>query len=144
VATLRDLNACFIRREVRVEPYRRVRAEVYAARPLGPFEEGDIEEVVGDVVYLQTVDSLTEADGLFYLCPKCFAANGGPIGTHSVLNWFVGHVADDVDPKPGRWVPSGSGIDIITFIGPAAASVLLTSGCKAHYFVRNGAIEDLT
>lgn len=85
------------------------------------------------------VDSLAEADGVWFLCPKCYLANGGEIGTHHVLCWFVGKVPDDVAPRPGRWVPSGTGIDDLTFVGPAAASVLLTSGCQWHGYIRNGA-----
>jgi hypothetical protein len=84
------------------------------------------------------VDCLAEADGIQFLCPKCFAANGGAVRTHSVVCWFVGRVPDDYDPKPGRWNPSGAGIYDLTFIGPDAASVLLTSGCAWHGFVKNG------
>lgn len=79
-----------------------------------------------------------EADGVQFLCPKCFAANGGPVGTHLVICWFVGRVPDDETPGPGRWVPSGTGIDDLTFIGPNAASVLLQGGCGWHGFVRDG------
>ena len=86
------------------------------------------------------VETLAEADGVMFLCPKCYAANGGDVGTHRVLCWFVGKVSDHVDPRPGRWVPSGSGLDDLTFIGPAMASVLLTSGCQWHGFVRAGGI----
>jgi hypothetical protein len=80
------------------------------------------------------------AAGIMFLCPKCFAANGGKIGTHSVICWFVGKVPDDLNPKPGRWNPSGTGLDDLTFVGPGAASVLLTSpqGCGWHGFVKNG------
>jgi hypothetical protein len=85
---------------------------------------------------------LANAQGVLFLCPVCFKANGGPIGTHSVLCWFLERgVPDDRDPRPGRWIPGGTGIDDLTFVGPAAASVLLTSGCNAHFFVRAGAIE---
>lgn len=89
----------------------------------------------------EPVDALADADGLMLLCPKCFATNGGPVGTHSVLCWFVGRVPDDVDPKPGRWRPAGAGIDDLTFIGPGAASVLLTGGCGWHGYVRDGSAE---
>jgi len=85
----------------------------------------------------QYVDSVAEADGLMFLCPKCFKENGGKVGTHSVICWFK-HVPPHIDPKPGRWHPQGSTIDDITFVGPGAASVLLTSGCKWHGFVKNG------
>lgn len=82
--------------------------------------------------------SMADADGVVFLCPKCFAANGGPVGTHHVLCWFVGRVPDGESPGPGRWVPSGTGIDDLTFVGPNAASVQLTEGCRWHGFVRNG------
>lgn len=81
---------------------------------------------------------MSEADGIFFLCPKCYDANGGPVGTHSVLCWFVGQVPDNLIPKPGRWVPSGLGINDLSFVGPGAASILLTGGCGWHGFVRNG------
>lgn len=133
-----DLDACFLRREIKIEPIRRVKAAVYTARPSGPFTDADIEEIVGEQVYLPTVEKLAEADGVMYLCPLCFKNNGGAIGTHRVLNWFVGKVPDDVDPKPGRWNPSGTGLHDLTFVGPGAVSVLLTGGCGWHGFVSNG------
>lgn len=85
------------------------------------------------------VDTLAEAHGIYFMCPKCFADNGGPIGTHIVVCWFVGKVPDDVSPKPGRWVPSG-GYDDLSFVGPSSASVALSGGCNAHFFVMGGAI----
>ena len=88
------------------------------------------------------VDELAGADGIKFLCPKCFAENGGRVGTHSVICWFKGRVPDDLRPGPGRWNPSGTGIDDLTFVGPGAVSVLLTSGCNWHGFVRNGETVD--
>lgn len=84
------------------------------------------------------VSTVAEAHGVIFLCPKCFEANAGQVGTHSVLCWFVGKVADNVEPKPGRWIPGGTGLADLTFIGPGAASVLLLSGCGWHGFVKNG------
>jgi hypothetical protein len=87
------------------------------------------------------VDSLAEAHGVSFLCPKCFAANGGPVGTHTVICWFNDRgVPSDLDPKPGRWNPGGTGLHDLTFVGPGAASVLLQSptGCRWHGFVKNG------
>lgn len=83
--------------------------------------------------------AMAEADGVIFLCPKCFTANGGPMGTHSVICWFVGRVPATEQPGPGRWIPSGLGVDDLTFIGPGAASVQLTKGCQWHGFVRKGA-----
>jgi len=82
----------------------------------------------------------SEADGVSFLCPKCYDDPPvGPVGCHSIMCWFVGRVADDVTPGPGRWVPHGKIADL-TFIGPDAASVSITGGCAAHFYVRNGAI----
>lgn len=107
---LRELEAQFVRREV----------------------DGDGTE---RYVHVATV---AEADGVYFICPCCIAKLGSKIGAHSVLCWFVGKVPDDVDPKPGRWNPSGTTIDDLTFVGPGAASVLLQGGCGWHGFVNNG------
>ena len=86
------------------------------------------------------VDSLAEADGLIFLCPKCFAEKGDSIGVHSVICWFVGKVPDDLAPRPGRWTPSGTGLDDLTFVPPPdAVSVSLTGpGCGWHGFIKRG------
>jgi len=94
--------------------------------------------------------------GILFQCPKCAEGlergeetdEDGTVrhfvrGAHSILCWFTNpvnaeRVPDDADPKPGRWTFSGTSIDDITFIGPAAASVLLTGGCGWHGFVNNG------
>jgi hypothetical protein len=81
--------------------------------------------------------SLAKATGVMFLCPKCYQSNGGAVGTHRVICWFTG-VSLDIDPRPGRWNPGGTGVDDLTFVGPGSASVLLTSGCRWHGFVRDG------
>lgn len=84
------------------------------------------------------VDDIAEADGVMFQCPKCVNLQKG--GGHYVICWFV-NVPDNVEPKPGRWTPQGTGLDDLTFIPgtpPRAVSVLLTLGCKWHGFVRNG------
>jgi hypothetical protein len=85
--------------------------------------------------------TMEAADGVMFLCPKCFAANGGKAGTHEIICWFAGRVGDDLDPSPGRWNPSGTGIDDLTFVGPGAVSVLLLGGCRWHGFVTNGSAQ---
>lgn len=83
---------------------------------------------------------VADADGVMFLCPKCFALNNGKVGTHSVLCWFTGKVSDEVTPKPGRWNPVGETLNDLTFVPPGAISVLLTSpsGCGWHGFVKDG------
>lgn len=96
------------------------------------------------------VDSLAEADGVMFQCPKCAlqceAGTDGVRkffrGAHYVICWFVGKVPDDLDPKPGRWTPVGTGLDDITFMPgdpPRNVSVLLTGpGCGWHGHVVSG------
>lgn len=93
--------------------------------------------------------SLFGAQGVMFQCPKC--AEGKERGeedgrrfVHSVICWFktpigADPVPDDAFPKPGRWNPSGTSLDDLTFVEPGAVSVLLTGeGCGWHGFVRNG------
>ncbi len=135
-----DLQARFVRHEIRMEPRQFVKAAALAERPNGPYTNDDVEERVGPTEYIVDVDTLADADGVWFLCPKCFAANGGREGTHGVICWFVGKVPDDVAPKPGRWTPTGSGLHDLTFVPSAGRtqSVLLTAGCQWHGFVVNG------
>jgi len=84
------------------------------------------------------VSTLQEADGVKFLCPKCYAEIGSRPGVHSVICWFTGRVSDDVNPAPGRWNPQGTGLQDLTFVGPGACSVLLMGGCGWHGFVTNG------
>ena len=98
-------------------------------------------EVREDGVYHVTVQSLPEADGVMFLCPKCFAENAGPGGTHQVICWFEDRVPDDAAPGPGRWKPRGTGLEDLTFVpGKRSNSVLLIGGCAWHGFVTNGAV----
>lgn len=86
------------------------------------------------------VKTLGEADGVMFLCPKCFNKNQGAIGTHRVICWFVGKVPDDLRPGPGRWTPVGASLDDLTFVprGERSQSVLLLGGCGWHGFVTDG------
>ena len=135
-----DLEGRFVRYEVRVEARHFIKAAALAAKPDGPYVDEDVEERTGPVEYIPTVDTLAEADGVWFLCPKCFAANGGIVGTHAVLCWFVGKVPDAVDPKPGRWTPTGTDLGDLTFVPSEgrSQSVLLTSGCGWHGHVVRG------
>ena len=86
---------------------------------------------------IRFVDSIEEAQGIMFLCPKCFHNDRG---AHQVICWFRGKVPDDVTPGPGRWNPSGTGLDDLTFVPPGAVSVWLSGegGCGWHGFVVNG------
>ena len=95
------------------------------------------------------------AQGVQFQCPTCSQGletgggerNGEPRrfvkGAHYVICWFVEKVPDGLSPKPGRWTPSGTCIDDLTFVPgdpPRAVSMLMMNpdGCGWHRFVRDG------
>jgi hypothetical protein len=85
------------------------------------------------------VDDIHQAHGIRFLCPKCYGANGGAAGTHSVICWFEGRVPDHAQPGPGRWNPTGTGFEDLSFVpGKKSHSVLLIGGCAWHGFLKNG------
>lgn len=89
-----------------------------------------------DATHRRVVDALTDADGVIFLCPKCYAANGGSVGTYSIICWKPG-VAPEHLPGPARWPMTGASLADLTL----SPSVLIIGGCAAHFFVRGGAIE---
>jgi hypothetical protein len=99
-----------------------------------------------DAKNFRRVASIDEAHGVVFLCPKCFTANGGKVGTHSVICWSRSRGApDDIEPLPGRWAMNGTGIDDLTLDadvgGNGARSVLLLGGCSWHGFINSGHAE---
>jgi hypothetical protein len=85
------------------------------------------------------VDSIKDADGLWFLCPACYVANKGSKGTHALLCWSV-KVGQDVTPRPGRWQLVGTCIDDLTLVAAQSSIRLTDSPCKAHFYIRNGVI----
>lgn len=127
---LSELEPHFIRYKTWIDTWTRVRPD------------GTTHEFTGPREGSEYVDTLAEADGIMFLCPVCFKTNNGSIGTHSVICWFEDKVADDVEPKPGRWYPTGTGIDDLSFIPHNHSnSVLLLGGCGAHFFITLGEIK---
>lgn len=87
---------------------------------------------------IEQVKRLADAQGVWFLCPKCWRANGGPVGTHGVLCWFQGRgVPAGEAPGPGRWNARGTSLDDLT-LEAGSSSILLRGGCAWHGFVRDG------
>lgn len=88
------------------------------------------------------VETIDEAQGVEFLCPRCFTANNGPVGTHMVVCWSRSRgVPDEVEPRPGRWALAGTSIADLTLNADppgTARSVQLNGGCSWHGFVTNG------
>lgn len=95
-----------------------------------------------DAPSFRRVDSIFEAQGVMFLCPKCFAENGGPVGTHAVICWSRSRgVPDEIEPNPGRWSLHGTGLHDLTLHGDppgGARSIQLGGGCGWHGFITNG------
>ena len=100
--------------------------------------EAEFVKFISKKSYMNNVD-IKNADGVRFLCPKCYITNKGPIGTHSILCWQP-HIPQDIYPTPGRWNLLGTGIDDLE-LKAGSSSVLLTGGCRAHFFVRGGSIQ---
>jgi hypothetical protein len=97
-------------------------------------------------IYHGHVRTIGEAQGVMFLCPKCFAANNGPVGTHRVICWSRSRgVPDDANPQPGRWALDGTGLDDLTLNGDPpgqARSVQLLGGCNWHGHITNGEVTN--
>jgi hypothetical protein len=100
----------------------------------------------GDRTIWRTVLTLAEAQGLSFLCPLCWRANGNTsVGTHSICCWSSSRgVPDDATPGPGRWRMTGTGFDDLTLseeVGKSR-SILLTTGCGWHGFITAGEVHE--
>ena len=91
---------------------------------------------------MDRVESLAEADGVMFQCPRCaegkprVGGSRGPAvaGAHYVVCWFRGKVSDDTIPGPGRWEPSGVALYDLTL----TPSVDLGTSCGWHGWVKSG------
>jgi len=65
-------------------------------------------------IVFEHVESVAQAHGIRFMCPKSFAKNGGPRGTHSVYIFFVGspYAGRNMAGQEVRWkVLGGTTID---------------------------------
>ena len=131
-----ELEPQFLRYEEREEAYK-VCHEDHVHNP----ECGEV--IVGPRVYFPYVDALAEAQGLKFLCPKCFAQNGEVVGTHSVVCWSRSRGVPEHAVPSGRWRLDGTGYGDLTLNADppsSARSVLLVGGCAWHGFVTDGEV----
>ena len=92
---------------------------------------------VVDETHMQEVATLSEADGVRFACPKCYADAGRSlVGVHGVLCWAP-RVPQSMPPTPGRWNLVGTNIDDLSLVA-GSSSIQITSGCMWHGFVQNG------
>jgi hypothetical protein len=95
----------------------------------------------GEIIYPRGIP-IEQAQGLLFLCPKCFAENKGPVGTHTCEVSFEGRGvlphqgSHNKDGKPVRWNVAGSDLQNLTL----TPSILLEGGCAWHGFITNGEV----
>lgn len=90
-------------------------------------------------------ESFLDAQGVLFLCPKCFTDNKGSVGTHSILVWFdERNVPTVLKPTP-RWKAIGTSINDLTLTPSINLDVdgdgIRDPGeceCLWHGFVTNG------
>jgi hypothetical protein len=102
-------------------------------------EDGSTGTKTGDRYYFHQVDKIEEADGIWFLCPKCFKENNGSIGTHSVACWRPRIPQNDHLTGPGRWELVGTSFDDLSLVANPT-SVKIEGGCNAHFTVSKGEI----
>lgn len=95
---------------------------------------------VEDQTHFRHVIKIEEADGVWFLCPKCFRDNGGAEGTHGVVCWRP-KVPQSISPVGGRWEMRGTGLHDLSLVA-GSSSVHVGGGCNAHFFVTDGEIQD--
>lgn len=92
---------------------------------------------VGAAGAYERCDSIEQADGVRFLCPKCFAERNSPIGVHAVVCWKPS-VLPKVRPA-GRWGMTGTGMYDLTLV-PAALAVKTPADCQCRFSVKNGEV----
>lgn len=66
--------------------------------------------------HFERCDSIGEADGILFVCPKCFINNGRQRpGVHSIICWEP-NVPQTTKPAPGRWNLVGTGIHDLSLV----------------------------
>lgn len=133
--TLQQLEAEFIRYEKSIAGEGHGRPQPDGTMQWGGFEI-DIQKVV---------DNLSEAQGINFLCPLCFAKNNGPVGTHTVSISFENRGVKDGqgsygdDGNPSRWnIVGGTGLNDLQL----SPSIHLPNpnGCGWHGFIGHSGV----
>lgn len=80
-------------------------------------------------------DPQPAAFGVMFLCPKCFADNGGEVGTHSVIVPFADRgVPTGFMPTMPRWSATGETLETLT----TKPSIAIQGGCGWHGWITDG------
>jgi hypothetical protein len=133
-------------RLVDLEPFFLRHAVVKAHEGIGrSMPDGTTQWGGFDVDSMHHVDTLVEAQGIWFDCPKCYAAAGNSsAGVHGVRCFFPGrgvpnHLGLNSAGQPVRWNVTGNTFDNLSL----TPSILLQGGCGWHGFITNGEVSIL-
>lgn len=90
--------------------------------------------VVGMRHVLERTSDLAVADGIRFLCPKCFKDNGGADGTHAIVVPFAGRALHE-----RGWQVSGTKFSDLT-LRPSISIYTEKGGCGFHGYITNGEV----
>lgn len=136
---LTELEPHFVRYETKIEAFPIAVGDEATWRERGC----PTEERIGPRQYTVPIDSFGEAQGIWFLCPKCFLANGGAKGTHCCDVTFADRGAlpeqgsHGDNGEPTRWTVSGSNYEDLTTL----PSILIKGGCGWHGYITNGEVS---
>lgn len=92
------------------------------------------------------VDTLAEAQGMFFGCPTCFVKNGNSmVGTHGIVVAFAHRGVPDHlgshgrNGQPTRWGVSGTGYEDLTLT--PSIDISENGDGEWHGFITGGAIR---
>ncbi len=97
-------------------------------------------KIIDERCFRTDIENIAEAEGVGFLCPKCYQINGGPVGTHAVICWSP-KVPQSIPPVPGRWNLQGTGLHDLTLVA-GSSSILITG--HAHFWIRGGRAVEIT
>jgi len=107
--------------------------------------DGTVKEEIRPQKYMCLATALSEAQGIWFDCPKCTVTNGGPIGTHKVRCFFPDrgvpeNIGLNKEGKPVRWAVSGRDFTDLTL----RPSIFLQGGrCGWHGFITDGEVTSV-
>lgn len=92
-------------------------------------EKAWLVKLTDDRGSFKKVNTIAEADGLFFQCPRCHHSAINSRITERILCWFK-HVPLTIAPKPARFVPTGHDLKDISFVSQNI------TGCRWHKFIQ--------
>jgi uncharacterized protein DUF6527 len=135
------LEPAFIKYEDRIETWDKIVGDEATWRERGC----PTEPVTGPREHRITVPSLAEAQGIHFLCPKCWTENKGPVGTHLCEVTFEGRgvlphqgIRGSKEPGP-RWNVTGTNFEDLS----TTPSILIIGGCNWHGYITAGEVSIL-